>query len=122
MKLTQIVVDENTESCFEEADVEMALTDFAPPAAPMGVSDFQPARRWGFLRLPLGWDGRWHPTPVRQLIVCLTGKFEMTVGSGQSRIFGPGEIVLLEDTQGRGHVTKVVGNREVECLSVQLGQ
>jgi quercetin dioxygenase-like cupin family protein len=72
------------------------------------------------LRLPIGWDGSWHPTPVRQLIVCLAGQFEMTVGDGRSRRFGPGEMILLEDTHGQGHVTKVVGSRDVECLSVQL--
>ena len=120
MKVLRIVADGQGRSRFEETDVQIRLEDFAPPAAPLGVSAFQSASRWGFLRLPVAWDGNWHPTPARQLIVCLSGQFEITVGDGRSRRFGPGEMVLLEDTGGTGHVTKVVGSREVECLSVQL--
>ena len=120
MKIVRIVSNAEGRSQFEETVIELKQKDFAPPAAPLGVSDFQPASRWGLLRLPVGWDGSWHPTPVRQLIVCLAGKFEMTAGDGQSRRFGPGEMVLLEDTRGRGHVTKVIGSKKVECLSVQL--
>jgi len=120
LKIVRIVIDDEERSRFAETDVEMERKDFAPPAAPLQVSEFHPASRWGILRLPVGWDGSWHPTPVRQLIVCLSGQFEMTVDGGQSRRFGPGEAVVLEDTRGRGHVTKVVGSHEVECLSVQL--
>ena len=120
--MIHIVSDADGRTHFTETVVTFTKKDFAPPAAPLQVSEFQPARQWGLLRLPVGWDGSWHPTPVRQLIVCLTGQFEMTVGSGQSRRFGPGEMVVLEDTRGRGHVTKVVGDSAVECLSVQLGE
>ncbi len=120
MKVIRIVVNAEGRSHFVETDLVMKLKDFAPPAAPLGVSDFQPASQWGLLYLPIGWDGSWHPTPAGQLIVCLSGQFEITVGDGQSRRFGPGEMVLLEDTEGQGHVTKVVGSREVRCLSVQL--
>ena len=105
---------------FKQTEVKTELKDFAPPAAPLRVSEFQPARRWGLLVLPVGWDSSWHPTPVRQLIVCLSGQFEMTVGDGLSRRFGPGDMVLLEDTHGQGHVTKVIGSQEAECLAVQL--
>ena len=120
MRILRIAADAEGCSHFGETDVETAPKDFAPPAAPLEVSAFQPASQWGFLRLPVGWDGRWHPTPARQLIVCLSGQFEITVGDGRSHRFGPGEMVLLEDTEGQGHVTKVVGSREVDCLSVLL--
>ena len=118
--MIHVISDSDGCSHFAESTVAYTQKDFAPPAAPMQVSEFQTARRWGFLRLPVGWDGSWHPTPVRQLIVCLAGQFEMTVGDGQSRRFGPGEMVLLEDIRGQGHVTKVIGSREVECLSLQF--
>ena len=120
MKILHIVADADGVSCFAETDLKMARKDFAPPAAPLSASAFQPARRWGLLRLPVGWDGNWHPTPVRQLIVFLSGQCEITVGDGQSRRFGPGEMVMLEDTTGKGHVTKVIGSQAAECLAVQL--
>ena len=118
--MIHVFSDASGRSHFKQTEVKTVLKDFAPPAAPLQVSEFQPARRWGLLVLPVGWDGNWHPTPVRQLIVCLSGQFEVTVGDGQSRRFGPGESVLLEDTEGQGHVTKVIGSSEVKCLSVQL--
>ena len=120
MQYVRVITDAEGRSRFMEADVTMERKDFAPPAAPMQVSEFQAARRWALLRLPVAWDGSWHPTPVRQLIVCMTGQLEITVGDGQSRRFGPGEMVMLEDTTGKGHVTKVIGSQEAECLAVQL--
>jgi len=81
---------------------------------------FERAAKWALLSLPVGWDGSWDPTPLSQLIVCLSGQFEMAVGNGRSRRFGPGNMVLLEDTEWQGHVKEVVGSREVRCLSVQL--
>ncbi len=118
--MIHVISDADGCSHFKQTDLQFTHEDFAPPAAPMQVSEFQAARRWGLLRLPVGWDGSWHPTPVRQLIVFLSGQYEVTVGDGQSRRFGPGEMVMLEDTTGKGHVTKVIGSREGECLAVQL--
>ena len=114
------VYDDGDNSHFKQTDVSFSEKDFAPPAAPLQVSEFGAAKKWGMLILPVDWDGSWHPTPVRQLIVCLSGKFEITVGDGRMQQFGPGEMVLLEDTRGRGHATKVVGSLEVRCLAVQL--
>jgi hypothetical protein len=118
--MIHVITDADECSHFKQSDVNFTQKDFAPPAAPMQVSEFQAARRWALLRLPEGWDGSWHPTPVRQLIVCMSGQFEITVGDGRSRRFGPGEMVMLEDTRGKGHVTKVIGSQEAECLAVQL--
>ena len=118
--MIHIVSDSSGCSHFTESSIEMTLTDFAPPAPPLQISAFQPASRWGLLALPVGWDGSQHPAPERQLIVCLSGRFEITVGDGQSRRFGPGDMVLMEDTHGQGHVTRVVGSDEVQCLCVQL--
>lgn len=49
---------------------------------------------------------KWHNAPRRQLIASLNGHVEATVGSGEKRRFGPGDVLLVEDTKGRGHCTK----------------
>ena len=120
LKVIHIVVDVEGRSRFAETVVQMEVKEFAPPAAPLRMSALHSASRWGMLMLPVGWDGRQHPAPARQLIVCLAGQFEITAGDGQSRRFGPGEMVLMEDTHGQGHITRVVGSHEVRCLCVQL--
>ncbi len=34
---------------------------------------------------------------------------EVTASDGEKRRFGPGSIVLLDDTTGKGHQTRAVG-------------
>ena len=55
---------------------------------------------------PGSYDYEWHNAPRRQLIASLNGHVEARVGSGERRTFGPGELLLAEDTKGRGHSTK----------------
>jgi mannose-6-phosphate isomerase-like protein (cupin superfamily) len=47
----------------------------------------------------------WHHADSRVLIVILSGRIEVTLGSG-TRQFGPGEMVLAEDIDGQGHQTR----------------
>jgi len=65
----------------------------------------------------LGRNGEWHPTPTRQWAVVLSGSVEMTVGDEEVRVFGPGDVVLLDDT-GRGHLTNVVSPEGVTATMV----
>lgn len=46
----------------------------------------------------------WHHADGRVLIVILSGRIEVTLGS-ETRQFGPGSIVLAEDVDGQGHQT-----------------
>ena len=52
------------------------------------------------------YDYKWHNAPRRQLIASLNGHVEAHVGSGERRRFGPGDVLLAEDTRGRGHCTR----------------
>jgi len=120
MKYLRVYADANGESHFEDVEVELTLVDFAPPAPPMNLSAFTPATRFGFLSAPLGWYGDWHPTPRRQIFFQLSGEIEVEVSDGDVRRFGPGSVILLEDTWGKGHTTRVVGTADVLLAVVQL--
>jgi hypothetical protein len=50
-----------------------------------------------------------HNAPYPVFIVTLEGAAEVTVSDGERRTFGPGSVVLVEDTTGKGHVTRPVG-------------
>ncbi len=52
---------------------------------------------------------QWHTAPRRQYIICLTGEAEFTAGSGEVRRLKPGNVILVEDTTGQGHITRSVG-------------
>ena len=62
----------------------------------------------------------YHPAPRRQFIVNLTGGVEITASDGEVRVFGPGSIMLAEDTTGKGHISKAVGSEARLSLFVHL--
>jgi len=61
------------------------------------------------LRLKAGAVEDWHNAPQAWFLIVLQGASEVTTSDGQVRHFGPGSVVLLDDTTGRGHQTRAVG-------------
>ena len=48
-----------------------------------------------------------HNAPNRRLATWLSGYTEIGLGDGSTYSFGPGDLVIFEDTTGQGHTTKV---------------
>ena len=61
------------------------------------------------LRLRAGAFEDWHNAPRAWYLIVVQGESEVTTSDGQVRHFGPGSIVLLDDTTGKGHQTRAVG-------------
>jgi hypothetical protein len=57
-----------------------------------------------------GEPARAHPAPRRQFVIQLAGEVEVEASDGEVRRLGPGGIVLVEDLDGAGHVTRPVGD------------
>ena len=47
-----------------------------------------------------------HNAPQRLFIVQIDGTVEVEVSDGEKRVFGPGSVLLVEDTTGKGHITR----------------
>ncbi|WP_410961572.1 cupin domain-containing protein, partial [Salmonella sp. SAL4457] len=64
--------------------------------------------RWGTADL----NGRnFHPTPFAQFVVYLQGVMSITTTDGETRQFGAGDVLRVEDTAPcKGHIS-VVGDR-----------
>jgi quercetin dioxygenase-like cupin family protein len=122
MDYLHLTEDEEGVSRFEDAVLALAEGDFAPPAPAMPISAPAEATALRFLILPPGWTGARHPSPRRQIGLCLSGRFAVTAGSGETRTLGPGGIWLMADTAGSGHVTTVLGDEDVRLAIVQLGE
>jgi hypothetical protein len=120
MDYTRIFSDALGETHFETVEVAMRLTDFAPPAPAFAVAPFIPAARFAFCAPAAGWFGDWHPTPTRQMFLLLKGVWEVTVSDGAVQRFEPGSAVLLEDTTGKGHATRILGDEEALAGIVQF--
>lgn len=111
--------DASGESHFSTTTIELSSVEFAPPAPPLEVSGLTPAIH-GFLRASTGWYGDWHPAPKRQMMCLLSGSLRLETSDGQSRLLQPGAIVLLEDTEGTGHTTRVVSDVPATMVFAQL--
>ena len=120
MKYVRLYEDSNGESHFEEIEAELAPTDFAPPAPPINISRALPTRRIIFLSAPTGWIGDWHPSPVKQYMFVVSGELEMEASDGEVRNFRAGDVGLAEDTEGKGHISRAIGDEDFSAVIVQL--
>ena len=116
----RIFADAAGESHLEQLEMPLCARMFAPPAAPLEVSDPETASTFRMLRLAADWRGGWHPTPVRQWFFFLAGTASIETSDGAVHAASAGSIVLLEDTTGKGHDTRVTGNAEVLIAAVQV--
>ena len=61
----------------------------------------------------------WHPAPQRQFVIILSGQLEIGFEDGSTKVFGPGDARLVEDTTGKGHTTIALGN--TPCITATIG-
>jgi quercetin dioxygenase-like cupin family protein len=50
----------------------------------------------------------WHRAPARQFSISLSGEIEVELSDGKKHAIHPGDIVFLEDLQGKGHITRIL--------------
>ena len=121
MQYTRLYADDMGESHFEDVTVKFQEMDYAPPSPPMGLSRMMTATQTGFLLASLDWKGEvWHPVTVSQFMVVVAGRFAATVSDGSRREFGMGEVMLAEDTHGKGHSTEVLGDEDGVVAVIHL--
>ncbi|HKP46275.1 MAG TPA: hypothetical protein VJT50_06710 [Pyrinomonadaceae bacterium] len=112
--------DETGESHFAEVEVPLVLSQFAPNSPALGLSEFKTASRMSFLGGPNGWTSNWHPSSARNLFVVLSGEWEIQASDGQTRVFSPCDVLLIEDTSGKGHRSRVRSNTDSLAILVEL--
>ncbi len=100
-QITRIYSDANGDSHFE--DIIIPLKD----AGPIGfLSETQFAKEIIFRDVDPSYDYDFHTAPQKQYIILLDGEIEIETSLGDRRCFKPGEVLLAEDTTGKGHKTK----------------
>lgn len=114
-RLTRVREDAGGVSHFDEIEVPLA-----DRGAIGRLSEPWHARAVVFRANDADYDYDWHPAPRRQLVVLLDGEIEIEVGDGEVRRFRGGDVLLLEDTAGRGHRTRSVDGRPRRSLFVAL--
>lgn len=71
-------------------------------------------------RLKAGMTEDWHASPQRMFVFGLGGEVEMSASDGTTRVVGSGDMLLLEDTSGKGHLTHVPGDVDYVGLGVLI--
>ena len=62
----------------------------------------------------------WHNGPARQFVITLSGRSEVEVSGGVHVLAEPGHINLIEDTTGKGHITRNFGPDDRIALTIPL--
>jgi hypothetical protein len=114
-QITRVYSDINGDTHFE--DIEIPLTQ----AGNVGqLSDVLPATGIIFREVEPSYDWNFHPAPQKQYIVLLDGEIEIETSLGEKRIFTAGEVLLVEDTTGKGHKTRNLRPEKRKSIFVTL--
>lgn len=104
MRIHNLYTDANGESHFRDIEV-----DWVEERRGSKLSKRLPATGIIFRETSAEYDLDWHPAPRRQYIVNLDAGVQITASDGEVRIIGAGEIILVEDITGKGHLSKGLG-------------
>jgi quercetin dioxygenase-like cupin family protein len=115
MKIHRLYPDKSGETHWEDMEVE-----FAEATRGGRLSKRIPATGIIFREVPPDYDLDWHPAPRRQYIINLDAGVEITASDGEARRIGAGEVVLVEDTWGKGHLSKALAGKLRHCIFVTL--
>jgi hypothetical protein len=102
MRAARIYTGADGRSHFEDLDIPLKPGKYGT------LSDLVPAEGVIFRETPAGGALDFHVAPRRQFVITLAGLVEIECGDGTKRRFGPGDIMLADDTTGQGHITREV--------------
>ncbi|MBD0288157.1 MAG: hypothetical protein ICV79_22430 [Flavisolibacter sp.] len=95
---------------FSDSKGDSHFEDIVIPLAEAGsvgmLSESIPVKGIIFREVEPTYDWDFHTAPQRQYIILLDGEIEIETSLGDKRIFKAGEILLVEDTEGKGHKTR----------------
>jgi quercetin dioxygenase-like cupin family protein len=110
MAITRLYTGDDGQTHLEELDLT------SHPELTSGQS----AKGIVFRRSEPGYFSDWHNAPRRQFVITLEGEVEIGLGDGSVHRFGPGHVTLAEDLTGKGHTTRVVGNKPRLTATIPL--
>mgnify|MGYP000847376016 CR=1 FL=1 len=116
MNITRIYTGADGQSHFEDIKIELesagAIGYLSEKIADSGVI---------FRYTDEEYDYQWHNAPCRQYVVMLDGAVEIEIGDGTRRVFCSGDILLAEDVDGQGHISRAVNGQPRRSLFITLG-
>jgi hypothetical protein len=115
MRVHNLYTDASGQSHFRDIEIE-----WVEETRSGKLSKRLPANGIIFREVPPSYDLDWHPAPRRQYIINLDAGVEITASDGEARVIGAGEVILVEDTTGKGHLSKAVDGKIRHCIFVPV--
>ena len=115
MRIHNIYVDDAGETHWRDIEVE-----WVEERNGSKLSARLPATGIIFRETGGDYDLSWHPAPRRQYIINLDGGVQITASDGEARQIGAGEVILVEDTTGKGHLSQAVDKKIRNCIFVPV--
>ena len=115
MRVHNLYVDENGESHFRDIEIE-----WAEQRGASRYSKRLPATGIIFRETAGDYDLDWHPAPRRQYIINLDAGVKITASDGEARVIGAGEVILVEDVTGKGHLSQAREGRMRHSIFVPI--
>ena len=113
--ITRIYTDHNDDSQFE--DISIPLDGNGEIGS---LSELVPAKGMIFREVEASYDYDFHNAPQKQYIILLDGEIEIETSLGIKRSFSAGDILLVEDTHGKGHKTKNLKNQKRRSIFIPV--
>lgn len=110
MKIVRVFCGEDGKSRFEHISME-SRPELKTMQAATGIN---------FSTWPPGHFMDFHPAPRHQFVITLEGQMEIGLEDGTTEVFGPGDVLLAEDTKGKGHTLRIVGDVPRTSIAVPL--
>ena len=117
---TRMYADASGESHFDDVTVHFESLNYTDAAPPLNLSDITAASHVRFMEAPAGWSSDWHTSSARMLFIVLSGEWEVTVSDGESRRFAIGSAILVENTSGIGHLSRITSVDGSLAAMIQL--
>jgi hypothetical protein len=115
MKIHNLYTDPNGESHFRDIEI-----DWVEERRGSKMSKKLPATGVIFRETQAEHNVDWHPAPRRQYIINLDGGVQITASDGEARQIGAGEVILVEDVRGKGHLSKSIGGQMRHSIFVPI--
>jgi hypothetical protein len=73
-----------------------------------------------FRHVPPGVFLDWHNAPRRMYAIVLDGRVQFTASDGEARVLEAGQVLLVEDTTGKGHQSRSLDGPPFRAIFVTI--
>ena len=75
-----------------------------------------------FRRQPPNYFQDFHPAPRKQYVITLSGEGEIELTGGQKIVAKAGDVLLMEDVTGKGHISRGRGTEDRVTLFIPIAE